>query len=438
VKKKLKKILSIIIIGILILSGFGAGAISQYNSSLKETSIIGGYDLVIITPDMFSDTLQPLINHKTSVGIKTFLKTTEDIYDEYEGRDQAEQIKYFIYDEVKNFGINYVLLVGDIDLLPIRKSYVKYGPIESLISDLYYSDVFDFEGGFCSWDSNENDLFGEFNYIGNHLNEIDKVNLYPDIGLGRIPCTSKGELEIVINKIITYEKGAYGCSWFKRIILMGGDTFPEFTPVVEGEWELDQYGKIMEKHGFEQIKLYTSTHTFKPSIVNREVTDGAGFVSFSGHGKPFGIGSYLPNKYRTINYLLPYILGMKNDDRLPIFFLEACATAGLDYKILSIMKFPCLAWSLVKKQSGGGIAAIGATQAGPMYFNPNNTGEPYAGGYAMHMFFYEAYEQGVTLSDLMMHAYCSYLDNYWKDPIILENLILIGDPSLKIGGYPNN
>ena len=426
----MNKITSIVVIGVLVFSGFVVSASSIKNSF--KSSVVDDYDMIIISPDLFSDNLQPLIDHKNSVGIHTFSKTVEEIYTEYPGRDNAEQIKYFIYDAVKNLGVKYILLVGNIDLLPIRKSYVKYGPIESLISDLYYSDVFDFEGGFCSWDSNENDLFGEFIYNDNHLNEIDKVNLYPDVGLGRIPCTSKDELDIVINKIITYEKEAYGSSWFKKIILMGGDTFPQFTQVLEGEWELDKYGEFMQKHGFEQIKLYTSTRTFKPSKVNREITDGAGFVSFSGHGKPYGIGTSSPNKYRTINYLTPYILGMKNDDRLPIFFLEACATAGLDYKILSIITFPCLSWALVKKQSGGGIAAVGATQAGPMYFNPDNTGEPYAGGHAMHMFFYEAYEQGVTLSDMMINAYCSYLDNYWKDPIILENIILIGDPSLKI------
>ena len=431
----MKKIVSIILIGILIISGVGASAISLKNP-VKSTSI-SEYDLVIIAPDMFSDTMQPFIDHKNLFGVQTFLKTTEDIYDDFKGRDQAEQIKYFIYDAVKNLEIKYVLLVGDIDLLPIRTSHVKYGPIEDVISDLYYSDVFDLNGSYCSWDSNENDLFGEFNYIGNRRYEIDHVDLYPDVGLGRIPCTSKNELEIVINKIIAYEKEAYGCSWFKKIILMGGDTFPQFTQVVEGEWELDKYGEIMKKHGFEQIKLYTSTSTFRPFIINRKITDGAGFVSFSGHGVPFAIASSPPNKYRSIHYFKPYILGMQNADRLPIFFLEACETACLDFKFFSNMKRPCLAWSLVKKQSGGGIAVVGATRSGPMYFNPNNNGEPYAGGHAMHMFFYEAYEQGITLSDLMINAYCSYLDTYWKDPIILENIILIGDPSLKIGGYSN-
>lgn len=197
----MKKIIPIIIIGILVVSGLGASGLSLKNSS--KSADIENYDMVIIAPNMFSGALQPLIDHKNSVGVQTFLKTTEDIYDEYQGRDQAEQIKYFIYDSVKNLGIKYVLLIGDIDLLPIRTSYVKYGPIEGVISDLYYSDVFDFYGNFCSWDSNENDLFGEFNYIGNNGNEIDNVDLYPDVGVGRIPCSSISELEIIINKIIT-------------------------------------------------------------------------------------------------------------------------------------------------------------------------------------------------------------------------------------------
>ena len=51
------------------------------------------YDLVIIAPDLFSDDLQPLIDHKNNYGIETVLKTTESIYQEYDGRDQPEQIK---------------------------------------------------------------------------------------------------------------------------------------------------------------------------------------------------------------------------------------------------------------------------------------------------------------------------------------------------------
>ena len=86
----MKKIPSIIIIGILILSGLGAGASYVQKSSLKQSAFFDEYDMMVIATDIFTDAIQPLIVHKNSVGIETFLKTTEEIYDECEGRDEAE------------------------------------------------------------------------------------------------------------------------------------------------------------------------------------------------------------------------------------------------------------------------------------------------------------------------------------------------------------
>ena len=70
------------------------------------------YDLVIIAPSSFQSNIQPLIDHKISYGISTILKTTEDIYDEYEGVDKPEQIKYFIKDALETWDMKYVLLIG--------------------------------------------------------------------------------------------------------------------------------------------------------------------------------------------------------------------------------------------------------------------------------------------------------------------------------------
>jgi hypothetical protein len=84
----MKKIVSITIIGILVFCSLGAGAISIKNP-FKSSSVFE-YDMVIIAPDVFSDEIQPLIDHKNDVGIETFLKTTKEIYDEYEGRDESE------------------------------------------------------------------------------------------------------------------------------------------------------------------------------------------------------------------------------------------------------------------------------------------------------------------------------------------------------------
>ena len=47
---------------------------------------------------------------------------------------------------------------------------------KSFLSDLYYADVYDSEGEFSSWDTNQNSFYGEYDHNG----ETDMMDLYPD------------------------------------------------------------------------------------------------------------------------------------------------------------------------------------------------------------------------------------------------------------------
>ena len=50
--------------------------------------------MVIITPDKLNDnTLQDFMQHKNDNGMRTYMKLTDEIYSEYNGRDTAEEIK---------------------------------------------------------------------------------------------------------------------------------------------------------------------------------------------------------------------------------------------------------------------------------------------------------------------------------------------------------
>ena len=150
--------------------------------------------MVIISPEKFTSDLQSFITHKNNVGINTFLKTTEEIYQEYSGIDQAEKIKFFIKDSVENLGVSYVLFIGDVNNLPIRKTSIRLDlPIDDAITDLYYSDIFDENGNFSSWDSNGNGVYGEFK-LENYMPPGDIVDMYPDIMTGRIPCSNSDQL----------------------------------------------------------------------------------------------------------------------------------------------------------------------------------------------------------------------------------------------------
>ncbi len=209
------------------------------------------YDLVIITPQKFSGTLQKLVDHKIDHGLSTTIKTTEAIYGEYSGVDEPEQIKYFIKHAIETWNISYVLLVGGLKSLiwskprddynqgtkgwhvPVRYTNLFDDPEHPLrgdtifdpgvISDLYYADIYEAEGNFSSWDPNGDGIFAAWGRPG--VDNDTQIDLYPDVCLGRLACRNKYEVKNMVNKIIKYENTAYGEDWFKKIIAVSGDGF---------------------------------------------------------------------------------------------------------------------------------------------------------------------------------------------------------------------
>ncbi len=199
-------------LGILLLSGvFGASVASQATTSTHSAST-DAFDMVIIAPAEFSASIQPLITHKNDHGVRTFLKTTEEIYSEYPGRDQVEQIKYFIKDALDNYNVSYVLLIGDIDHVPIRKaalSWDYFGKIvvPDVLTDLYYSDIYFSNGSFSTWDTNNDGQFSEIRMIMDNrpynetLEIIDTVEGIPDVMIGRLPCSTIRDFNLWIGVV---------------------------------------------------------------------------------------------------------------------------------------------------------------------------------------------------------------------------------------------
>lgn len=437
------KIVPLLIVGIVVCSGFGASAISEKEGkTIPPSPYIEEYDMVVVAPSMFSEAIQPLIDHKNNIGIETFLKKTEEIFNEYEGRDEAEQIKYFIYESVENLGIDYVLLVGDVHTTPIRKTEVNHIwtasniiQVDDIITDLYYADIYDSDGNFSSWDSNNDGVFSEF-YLYNlgetpeEIEVVDEVDLYPDIGVGRIPCANVDELDFVVNKIITYETQSND-EWFHKIVLAAQDGSPE--PGSQGEDVADRIAAVLPN--FTPVKLYESMGNLHAISINREINDGAGFFICCAHGRHMAFA----------NYHKVFINGLHNDNELPIAVLGGCFNAQLDASLHELLKEfglsridsffqflhidtkklqSCIAWDFLRHDDGGSIATIGMTRKG--------TGES-AGFFGIE--FFESYTSGVTLSQMYNNAVTSFIDESWKDYVTLQMFILLGDPSLKIGGY---
>jgi hypothetical protein len=210
------------------------------------------YNLVIIAPKSFENALQPLIEHKTSHGMLTTLKTTEDIYTQFDGVDKPEKIKYFIKYALETWGVEYVLLVGGLKNMvfakprdntnegskawhvPVRYTNLYDNPKFPLaaentlfdpgvLSDLYYADVYENGGNFSSWDTNGDGVFAAWGKPG--VENDTGLDLYPDVAVGRLACVSVSEVRTVVKKIITYETTTYGEAWFKKYVAISGDGF---------------------------------------------------------------------------------------------------------------------------------------------------------------------------------------------------------------------
>lgn len=240
------------------------------------------YDMVVIAPKVFSNSLQRLIEHKNDMGIKTFLKTTEGIYDEYNGVDKPEQIKYFIKDMIETYNITYVLLVGGLNskfcaqprdtvnygakdwYVPVRYTNLYDQPKHPLseskihdpgvISDLYYADIYKENGSFSSWDPNGDGVFAAWAKPG--VENDTNLDLCPDVAVGRLACRNRIEVNTVINKIINYEKNGCDPSWFNRMTVISGDGFLDQEDL-DFQWDVKNvdngrytiYGQSINKDG---------------------------------------------------------------------------------------------------------------------------------------------------------------------------------------------
>lgn len=439
------------------------------------------YDLVIIAPQEFSSALQPLITHKNDRGVKTILKTTEDIYNEFNGNDKPEQIKYFLKYAKETWNITYVLLVGGLTSyiyakdrdntnegsqywhVPVRYTNIILDDEQGCISDLYYSDLYKYDETseqwvFENWDSNGNGIYAEYHGIRG-----DIIDFAPDIYYGRLACRTTKDVELVVNKIIKYEStGPDQKPWFTKMIGIGGKTFELYEGQPDGEYVCDVAINNMDGLIDDPVRVYASNNNTGglvpiPEDIVSAISEGAGYVIFEGHGNPmvwdtiWADGEYPYNWAGGLNVL--QIPTLSNGDKLPIVIVGGCHNGLFNITALQVLKnrndnynyywtyYPipiCFSWELCLLPWGGAIASTGCTGYGIGY-----EGQPISLSAELETnLYYEIGQNNVTtlggahggsiLKYITENSPINNIDQYHS----LTVYQLFGDPSLKIGGYP--
>jgi hypothetical protein len=263
----------------------------------------------------------------------------------------------------------------------------------------------------------------------------------------------------MVEKIIIYEEQTYNQNWFKKIILAGGDTFPPRRPsdfdIFEGEITNEVVAEQLP--GFEHVKLWATKRNLNWLSFNREINRGAGFLTYAGHGYEVGWATYKPNTLinAKLAYITPCIYFLRNKEKMPIVFFDACLTTKLDFKISELSGYypgfvtllnilsgnkykpddpvQTFSWAIMNLEKGGAIATVGATRTAYTYVNNNGV---FGGAGYLDVAFFRAYEEGITVGEMLSIAQNDYINNVGKDYFTVEEFALLGDPSLRVGGYP--
>ncbi|OYT28918.1 hypothetical protein B6U98_03800 [Thermoplasmatales archaeon ex4572_165] len=138
---------------------------------------------------------------------------------------------------------------------------------------------------------------------------------------------------------------------------------------------------------------------------------------------------------------------------MPVCILGGCQNCRFDFIGLNPVlknKIPifitdCLGWSLTNKLNGGMIATIGCTDLSwlGLEFTSMKGGSNW-----LELGFFKEYQKGIdTIGDIWKNVITQYVQNFtidWNDQSLcdsslhaktVQQWVLFGDPTLKIGGY---
>lgn len=266
----------------------------RYEALPQASTSAETYDYVLVTSPDLIDAFQILIDWKNAIGFHVKIVTRGWIDSTYAGRDIQEKTRNFLIDKYAEWGIEYLLIGGGLDVLPMRYCYpdsTNHGYDDWFCppTDQYYADLTG------DWDSDGDGYFGEFGQ--------DDVDFASEIKVGRLPFSDTATLASVCRKIVRFEsdRGA----WKNNALLPGAFAnfenqdrtgYPEtdlatMTEVTAanllGGWT---YTKLYEREGIVKSKYACDL----PLSVNNFTAEWAagsyGLVNWGGHGSEVAVG----------------------------------------------------------------------------------------------------------------------------------------------------
>ncbi len=305
---------------LLLFGSFGSSAWAEAGTPTGNTK-----ELLVISPKSFEEALREFLTWKQTLQPTRWV-ALEEILSSSPGADDPEKLKRFLYTEWRAHDIGYVLLVGDVDALPVR--YMVLDRMTEAAfdyafypSDLYYADLAKPDGSFEDWNAEKKGFhagyIGEVRGEANKTDPInfDQVDYTPELAVGRWPAGNADEVRQMAAKSATYEKKVLADSdpKLRRAAFLSVDGWVDTRDLLgrlagklEGAWQIER-----RFHG-------TDSPPPDAAQVRALLNEGTGLVVHTGHGQPDRWEQCFSTA--DLEKLTP-------TESLPVFLSAGCSTA---------------------------------------------------------------------------------------------------------------
>jgi hypothetical protein len=341
----------------------GSYSSEQVLKSLKIPSNSRSTDIkyLLITPEIFADEYETLLDFRKIQGVETFIETVENIEQNYQGIDLQEKIRNCIISMYEGHSISFVTLGADTDMIPSRTVFAfdcEYGSHDDeneIRADMYYSCL----NG--DWDADDDEIFGE---------EEDDVDFIPEVFVGRISANTESEVTDYILRLLAYEKGEYEdytkAGGFSMELWEGSDS------EVCQQYIYEQYFP----ENFNITLLYDDENSMENAyaLLNQNMN----IVQHTGHAGYGSLSLEEDGRIKATN------LSNLENEYGGIFYSIGCWSAALDYGSIGE--------ALVMTEEKGQLAYIGNSRYG--------WGAPAASGFGFSEFFQKEFFKLIFWDDI--------------------------------------
>lgn len=361
------------------------------------------YDYLMVTYDDFYDALAPLVSLYTSRGMTVARAKLSDLYDEFNfGMKDPQAIKDFIQYAYFNYQGNppaYVALVGDAswdyknyDTL----SYVDYCPTHHFWT--------------YKWGETASD---------NYFAAVSGNDIVPDCYIGRLPVNNADEINLMVEKSLSYAQAPTGYWRSQTIFSNGAIDIPSATIFDDS---VSAWVSEFFPSWYNATRIYNLPSPGNEQYWGNEATlinainQGAVMVNYQGHA-----GNQI---WETLT--LPGIASLTNGVKMPFVQSYSCFT-GIFSNTRGFGE------SFILQPGGGAIAYFSNGAVGWMQTNADMN------RYMMEQLFAPPdTTQPVTFGRAMTQSKVNFYAEYDTTYDVVTTFVLLGDPGSQfVYQYPD-